>query len=86
MLLYNIVMLSGFCDSVKRLVQHPTDCSRYIVCDANLMAVRVIQCPGIQLFNEEIGICDNAYYVKCKVDGTTVLSTHAPSNCRFFFL
>jgi Chitin binding Peritrophin-A domain len=74
-------MLSEACTG-KRLVQHPSDCSKYIVCDANRIAVKLFQCPGIQLFNEEIGICDQAYNVRCKIDGTTVLTASSSTTTK----
>ena len=61
-------MIRNSCHSGKHLVQHPFDCSRYIVCDSNKNVSSIVSCPTMQLFNHDIGICDHSYYVSCKID------------------
>lgn len=60
------------CKSGNRLVPHPEDCSKYLVCDTgSLTLTSISQCTPGKLFSTVLKSCQPDYTVTCTVGSST---------------
>lgn len=71
----NFVSAIPPCSSANTLEVHPSDCTKYVMCDSQRHPIAVYECPHSLTFNSAAGVCDESYTINCGFAGVTESTT-----------
>ena len=66
-----------FCTGQEGIFAHPTDCSKYIMCNECIEII--LDCPSGQMFDDKIFFCNDKNQVDCSNKQSTTLSSSSSS-------